>query len=116
MVHAGTLFPVFSRTFAKPQVSGFGDYLPGTIATALADEGLAPDCLGPLDPAHVQVARTANRSGLGFMNDMAGTSQYLAGRAGDVMHLDTGELNALLRRTPYNRGGYFHPIDAARQR
>ncbi len=79
----------------------------------MADEGLASNCLGPLDPAHVRVARTASRSVLGFMNDMASMSESIAGQAGGVTCLDVEELNTFLRRTPYNRGGFFRPIDAA---
>jgi len=115
-VHADTLFSVFVADVRKPQLSKFGHYLAGTVATALADEGLASDCLGPLDPTLVQVARTASRSVLGFMNDMAATSEHMAERAGGVTYLDVDDLNASLRRTPYNRDGYFRPIDAARQR
>ena len=116
VVHADTLFPIFVTDVRKPQLANFGPFVAGTVATALADEGLAADCLGPLDPTPVQVARTASRSVLGFMNDMAATSEYMAKRAGGVTHLDVDDLNAFLRRTPYNRGGHFRPIDAARQR
>ncbi len=116
VVHADTLFSVFLADVGKPQLTKIGHYLAGAVATALADEGLSSDCLGPLDPVKVQVARTASRSVLGFMNDMAATSQYLAARAGGINHLDTADLNAFLRRTPFNRGGYIRPIDAARQR
>jgi len=116
VVHADTLFSVFVADVRKPQLSKFGDYVAGTIATALANEGLASNCLGPLDPAHVRVARTASRSVLGFMNDMASMSESIAGQAGGVTCLDVEELNTFLRRTPYNRGGFFRPIDAARQR
>lgn len=116
MVHADTLFPVFLADVRKPQLTKFGLHIAGTVATALADEGLSPDCLGPLDPARVQVTRTASRSVLGFLNDMAATSQHVAERTGGINGLDTGDLNAFLRRTPFNRGGYIRPIDAARQR
>ena len=115
VVHADTLFSVFVADVRKPQLSKL-DYLAGTVATALADEDLAPDCLGPLDPARVQIARTASRSVLGFMNDMASMSEHVAAQSGGVAHLDVEELNAFLRRTPYNRGGYFRPVDAARER
>jgi hypothetical protein len=49
------------------------------------------------------------------MNDMAATSRYLAERVGGIDHLDAGDLNAVLRRAPFNRSGYIRPIDAARQ-
>ncbi len=116
VVHADTLFSVFVADVRKPQLSTFGDYLAGTIATAIADEGLASDCLGPLDPRQVLVARTASRSVLGFMNDMASMSAHVATQSGGVTHLDVERLNAFLRRTPYDCGGFVRPIEAARQR
>jgi len=63
----------------------------------LADEGLASNCLGPLDPAYVRVARTASRSVLGFMNDMASMSESIAGQAGGVTCLDVEELRQRAR-------------------
>lgn len=62
------------------------------------------------------MARTASRSVLGFMNDMASMSERIATQAGAIAYLDVDALNAFLRRTPYNRGGHFRPIDAARRR
>lgn len=60
VVHADTLFSVFVADVRKPQLSKFGHYIAGTVATALADEGLASHCPGPLDPCQVLVARTAS--------------------------------------------------------
>jgi hypothetical protein len=114
-VHADTLFPFFVADVRKPQLAKFGPYLAAEVTTALADEGLEPNRLGPLDPASVRLARTASRSVLGFMNDMASTAEHISHRSGGVRHLDVDELNALLRRTPYHRGGYFRPLDAARE-
>jgi hypothetical protein len=45
---------------------------------------------------------------------MASMSASIAGQAGGVTCLDVEELNTFLRRTPYNHGGFFRPIDAAR--
>ncbi len=116
LVHADTLFPVFVADVRKPQLTNFGQYVTGTVATALAHEGLTADCLGPIDPAQVRAARTASRSVLGVMNDMASLSQRIAEQAGGITGLDVEDLNAFLRRTPYRRDRYFRPIDAARQR
>lgn len=116
VVHADTLLPVFVADVRKPQLANFGQHVAGTVATSLAGEELAPDCLGPLDPAQVRVARTASRSVLGVMNDMASMSRRIAEHAGGISNVDVEDLNAFLRRTPYNRDGYFRPIDAARQR
>lgn len=116
VVHADTLFPIFVADVRKPQLANFGQYLAGTVATTLADEGLPADCLGPLDPSRVQVARTASRHVLGVMNDMASMSERITVQGGGLRTLDVGELNAFLRRTPYQRDGYFRPIDAVRGR
>lgn len=116
VVHRDSLFAVFVADVRKPQLSDFGDYVAGAVTTAMAEEGLAADCLGPLDPAQVHVARTASRSILGVMNDMASMSRHIAEQGGGIVSLDVEGLNAFLRRTPYKREGYFRPIDAARQR
>jgi hypothetical protein len=84
----------------KPQLAQFGQYIAGAIATAPPDEGPASDCLGPLDPRRVLVARTASRSVLGLMNDMASMSADVAAQSGGITHLDVERLNAFLRRTP----------------
>lgn len=116
VVHADTIFPIFVADVRKPQLAKFGHYIAGTIATALANEGLASDCLGPLDSRRVLVARTASRSVVGFMTEMASMSAYVAAQSGGIARLDVERLNAFLRRTPHNRGGYIRPIDAVRRR
>jgi hypothetical protein len=114
LVHADTLFPVFVVDVRKSDLAKLGDYVTATIATALTSAGFAADHLGPLHPDDVQVARTASRSVLGFMNDMAATAEYITTRDGGITRLDVLELNAFLLRTPYNRDGYVRPIDAVR--
>jgi hypothetical protein len=114
LVHADTLFSVFVVGVRKPELAKAGDYVTSTITAALTDAGFAADHLGPLDPGDVQVARTASRSILGFMNDMAASAEYIAARSGGIARLDVQEFNAFLLRTPYNRDGYVRPIDAVR--
>lgn len=117
VVHADTLFPVFAVDVRKPQLSNFGQWVAGTVATALADEGLRADCLGPLDPHRVQVARTASRHVLGVMNDMASMTEHIVQQRGGLRELDVHDHQAFLRSTPYRRDGrYIRPIDAARER
>lgn len=114
LVHAGTLFPVFVAGVRKSELAKLGDCGTASIAAALTSAGFAADHLGPLHPDDVQVARTASRSVLGFMNDMATTAQYIAARSGGITQLDVLVLDALLLRTPNNRDGYVRPIDAVR--
>lgn len=117
LVHADTLFPVFVADVRKPQLAHFGQWVVGAVATALADEGLGADCLGPLDPRQVRIARTASRHVLGVMNDMAWMTEHIVEQRGGLRELDLHDHQAFLRSTPYRRDGRFiRPIDAARER
>lgn len=90
-----------------------GPYVAAVVEAELRAEGLPVDALGPLDPTAVQIAKTANRSVLGFMNDMAVQIEYAVASAGGLPRCDAADVSRHLRRTPYNRGGYLYPIDLA---
>lgn len=62
------------------------------------------------------LAKTASRSVLGFMNDMATHVRYIVASAGGLNHFDVETVNHHLRRTPYNRDGYLYPIDLVARR
>jgi hypothetical protein len=109
--HAGTLFSAFAPDIRASDLRPFGPYVSAIVQRELRAEGLPPDALGSLDPAAVQVAKTASRSVLGFMNDMAAHISYAVADAGGLGHCDIDGVNRQLRRTPYNRGGFVYPID-----
>ena len=88
------------RRRAQVELAKLGDYVTATIAAALTSAGFAADHLGPLHPGDVQVARTASRSVLGFMNDMAATAEYITARAGGITRVDVPELNAPCSASP----------------
>ena len=111
LTHAGTLFPVFIADVRKRDLQPPGPLLAARIEGALADERLPTDLLGPLDPEHVQIARSASRSILGFMNDSALTCRYSIEQAGGLQHVDLADVNRLLRRQLHNRDGYRQPLD-----
>jgi hypothetical protein len=111
LTHAGTLFSVFVPDVRVSQLRPLGPYAVGVIQAALRSEGLPAHTLGVLDPAAVEVARTASRSVLGFMNDMAVHIDYAVASAGGFGRCDADAIGRQLRRTPYNRGGYLYPID-----
>ena len=71
LAHAGTLFPVFVAAIRKAELRPLGVYLVERVEAELRSEGLPPDSLGRLDPDGVQLAKTASRSILGSMNEMA---------------------------------------------
>jgi hypothetical protein len=113
LTHAGTLFSVFLPDVRAAELRPLGPYLAAAMRAELQAEDLPADALGPLDSTDVQVARTASRSVLGFMNDMAVHVEYAVGSAGGLSACDPAAIGRQLRRTSYNRGGYLYPIDLA---
>jgi hypothetical protein len=87
-----------------------GPYVVDALELDLGSEGLPRDPLGRLDTDAVQLAKTASRSTLGFMNEMAVHIRYEVAAAGGLRNCDMGALNQRLRRTLHNRG-YVYPID-----
>lgn len=116
LTHAGTLFPVFAADVRKSDLQPPGPFITAHIEAALADEQLPADLLGPLDPDAVQVARTASRSILGFMNDSALACRHSVELAGGLEHTDLDALNRFLRRQLHNVDGYHQPLDLALDR
>jgi hypothetical protein len=111
LTHAGTLFSVFVPGVRAAELRPLGVYVSTIVGRELRSEGLPPGALGSLDPDAVQIAKTASRSVLGFMNDMATRVAHAVAAAGGLGRCDTESVNRQLRRTPYNGGGYLYPID-----
>jgi hypothetical protein len=117
LAHAGTVFPVFVAAIRKEELRPLGDYLVKRLEPELRAEGLPPQSLGRLDPDDLQLAKTASRSMLGFMNEMAVHCDYAVADAGGLSRCDIGALNHRLRRTLHNRGGdYATPLELVAQR
>jgi uncharacterized protein DUF6933 len=110
-LHATTLFPVFVADVRAAEVWPIGAFTVRVLEAALSAEQLPADCLGVLDPGDVRPAKTASRSVLGVMNELAYLSRYQAARAGGLGRTDVSALNRFLRRTPHNRDGYVWPLD-----
>lgn len=116
LTHAATLFPVFVADVRAAQLRRLGSFITGKIEEELASERLPGDCLGQLDPDAVQVAKTASRSVLGFMNEMASYLEYVIADAGGLSNSDSIELNRDLRRRLYSRDGYATPLELVARR
>ncbi len=116
LTHAETLFSVFIADVRAANLRPLGSFVVGKIEAELASEGLPSDCLGRLDPEVVQVAKTASRSVLGFMNEMAFYLDYTVHEAGGLSSSDVDELNRDLRRRLYSRGGYSTPLELVARR
>jgi hypothetical protein len=117
LIHAGTLFPVFVADVRKADITPIGPYVAGLVEKHLRAEGLAAHTLGHLDGEKVEIAKTASRSMLGVMNQMALHARYRIEAMGGIDRRDSSFLSRCLRRTIYNREGvYITPIDLAVQR
>ncbi len=71
LTHAGTLFSVFRVGVHVADLRPLGNYLVEAIDAELRAEGLPTDTFSALEPDSVQLAKTASRSTLGFMTEMA---------------------------------------------
>ncbi|HZM57500.1 MAG TPA: hypothetical protein VFC03_20995 [Acidimicrobiales bacterium] len=90
-----------------------GGFVVPTIEAAVRSEGLSVDIFGSLDPDGVDVAKTANRSVLGCMNDLALHCEYAIEDTGGLDLLDVDQLNRGLRRTILRPLGGTYPVEAA---
>ncbi len=111
LTHAGTLFAVFRPDVRKPDLQPLGDYVVSAVQAELLAEGLPLDPFGRLDPAELHLARTASRSVLGFMNEMAFQIRWQAEGVGGLEYCDPRAINRQMRRTLYSKDGYTEPLD-----
>jgi len=79
--------------------------IPELLAAALNKEALPIDVLGRLDPAEVQLAKTASRHVLGVMNQMAFEIGWHVDQAGGLESIEIDELNSHLRRSLHTKDG-----------
>jgi hypothetical protein len=110
------LFSLFRAGVRSAALHPIGTYLVKAIETELRSKNLPPDTFSQLDPDGVRLAKTASRSTLGFMNEMALELRYHVADAGGLRRCDIDALNHGLRRTLRNRGGYVRPIELVAQR
>jgi len=92
-----------------------GDYLVEAIQTELRTEGLPENTFPDLDPDDLRLAKTASRSTLGFMTEMAFELGWIIhDKRG--LRSDINYLNHALRRMLWNRGDYVRSIELIHQR
>lgn len=71
---------------------------------------------GPIHADQVRIAKTADRSVPGCMNDIAYLREHIIATNPGLRHTDIGALNLSLRRNINNAGGYRRPIELVRDR
>jgi hypothetical protein len=116
LTHTGTLFSVFRADVRSADLRTLGTYLVDAIETELRAENLPTDTFSELQPDSIRLAKTAIRSILGFMTEMAYELRYVIADTGGLRRSDIDVLNHGLRRTLWNRGEYVRPIELVAQR
>jgi hypothetical protein len=112
LTHSGTLFSVFRAWIRVADLRPLGTYVVQAIETELSAERLPEDTVSQLDPNDVRVAKTASRSTLGYMKEMAFELEWSIASDGGLDRIDINELNHALRRQLRSHGpDYARPIE-----
>lgn len=93
VTHAVTLFSVFEADVRAAGLRDPGRLVTGLIGRELRREQLPAETFGNMDPASVSLAKTADRSVLGCMNDMAFMCEASTDRSGGLATTDLADLN-----------------------
>jgi hypothetical protein len=91
LTHAATLFTVFEAEVRVVHLRDLGRLVTGLVSRELMREGLSTDTFGNLASACVVLAKTADRSVLGCMNDMASMSEAVTTRSGGLAATDVAD-------------------------
>ena len=108
------LTALYDGTAIRTRYTSLGPVVVRLINQQLASETLPEDSHGKLDSSSVQLARTASRSVLGYMNETATYCSYAIADYGGLERCDIAALNRELRRELHmsrRPPGYFVPID-----
>ena len=117
LTHSATLFTIFEPDVTASGLRATRQLVTGLISRELCREDLPTATFGDLDKEAVLLAKTADRSVLGCMNDMAFRCEHVIAEAGGLARTDLAELNRSLRRNINSARGHRPPIElAARHR
>ena len=116
LTHAATLFSVFEPGVRAADLRATRRLVTELVERELRREGLRPATFGNLRSQELILAKTADRSVLGCMNDMAFLCEVAISDAGGLAHCDLGELNLALHRNLSSSRGYRPPVELAEQR
>ena len=116
LTHADTLFTIFEPDVRALDLRSTHDLVAGLIMRELVAEGLPVRTFGDLGTEELSIAKTADRSVLGCMNDMAYLCEDAVARAGSLASTDVPSLNRHLRRNINSTRDYQRPIDLVLER
>jgi hypothetical protein len=87
-VHARTLFSVFAADIRKADLLPIGSAVVKVIQRELLNENLPSNMFGELEADTVVLAKTASRTVLGYMNEMARFCEYTVADEGGLQRCD----------------------------
>ena len=116
LTHVGTLFSTVSLNVGVGLLRPIGGFVFTQIVRALRAEGLPEDALGKIDDKDVRLARTADRSVLGSMNDMVQMVRHIIRAEGGLGAGDAESLNRFLHKTPNGARGFATPLELVGRR
>ena len=116
LTHAATLFSIFEADVSASDLRATSSLVTRLIRRELLAEGLPSSTFTDLEPERVILARTADRSVLGCMNDMAFLCENAVTRSGGLSRTDFAALNRSLRRNINSARGYRPPIELTAER
>lgn len=116
LTNAATLFSVFEPDVRVGQLRSTRELLSALVERELQEESLPADTFGDVGSEPLVVAKTADRSVLGCMNDMAFLAEVAAGQSGGLASLDVRALNRRLRRNINSARDYQRPVDLVGER
>jgi hypothetical protein len=116
LTHAGTLFTVFEPDVRASNLRATKNFASELIERELFAEGLPADTFGDLWTDELLMAKTADRSVLGCMNDMAFLCDVAVADAGGLARVDVRSLNHRLHRNINSARGYEQPIELVMSR
>ena len=116
LTHADSLFTIFEPDVRAPDLRSTHDLVAWLIERELLAEGLPVRTFGDLGTEELSIAKTADRSVLGCMNDMAYLCEDAVARAGSLAITDVPPLNRHLRRNINSARDYQRPIDLVLER
>jgi len=116
LTHPATLFTIFEADVTASALRTTRPLVTGLTGRELRREELPAGTSGDLGQQEVLLARTADRSVLGCMNDMAFRCEHATADAEGLAATDLDELNRSLRRNINSARGYCPPIELAARR
>jgi hypothetical protein len=111
LTHAGTLFTIFEPDVRASDLRATKNLIVALIERELLAEGLLADVFGDLRADELMIAKPADRSVLGCMNDMAFLCDVAVADARSLALVDVASLNHRLHRNINSARNYEPPID-----